>query len=90
MDVIDKTYAPQNFEKAISKKWIDKKFFSQHDLAKKPFSLLLPPPNVTGVLHIGHALDQYIQDTILRYKKLGRLRHILYCWNGSCWHRHSK
>ncbi|AXJ68270.1 valine--tRNA ligase [Mycoplasmopsis bovis] len=70
MDVIDKTYAPQNFEKAISKKWIDKKFFSQHDLAKKPFSLLLPPPNVTGVLHIGHALDQYIQDTILRYKKL--------------------
>ncbi|EIN14961.1 Valyl-tRNA synthetase [Mycoplasmopsis agalactiae 14628] len=70
MDVIDKSYTPSKFEKAISKKWVDKKFFSQHDLTKKPFSLLLPPPNVTGALHIGHALDQYIQDTILRFKKL--------------------
>ncbi|MCE6115011.1 valine--tRNA ligase [Mycoplasmopsis agalactiae] len=70
MDVIDKSYTPSKFEKAVSKKWVDKKIFSKHDLTKKPFSLLLPPPNVTGALHIGHALDQYIQDTILRFKKL--------------------
>nr|WP_318034421.1 class I tRNA ligase family protein [Mycoplasmopsis agalactiae] len=70
MDVIDKSYTPSKFEKAVSKKWVDKKIFSKHDLTKKPFSLLLPPPNVTGALHIGHALDQHIQDTILRFKKL--------------------
>ncbi|AWX70525.1 valine--tRNA ligase [Mycoplasmopsis anatis] len=41
-----------------------------HDERKKPFSILLPPPNVTGKLHLGHALDSYIPDTIIRYKKL--------------------
>ncbi|MBZ4218504.1 valine--tRNA ligase [Mycoplasma tauri] len=70
MKKISKIYSPLEFEKQISQKWINKKFFSKHDLNKKPFSLLLPPPNVTGVLHIGHALDEFIQDTIIRFKKL--------------------
>ncbi|WP_051617836.1 valine--tRNA ligase [Mycoplasmopsis iners] len=67
---IAKKYSPQEIEPQISQKWKDKKFFSTHDEAKRPFTILLPPPNVTGMLHIGHALDTYIQDSILRYKKL--------------------
>ncbi|WP_029513827.1 valine--tRNA ligase [Mycoplasmopsis primatum] len=70
MKEISKNYEPIKFEQDISQKWIDKKFFSKHDLSKKPFSILLPPPNVTGMLHIGHALDEYIQDSIIRFKKL--------------------
>ena len=67
---LDKIYNHETIEKPISKKWQDKKFFSKHDKTKRPFVILLPPPNVTGKLHIGHALDTYIQDTIIRYKKL--------------------
>lgn len=68
--ILDKVYNPKDFEPEIASKWKNKKFFSTHDNAKKPFSLLLPPPNVTGKLHIGHALNTAIQDTIIRYKKL--------------------
>ncbi|PAF54684.1 valine--tRNA ligase [Mycoplasmopsis agassizii] len=53
-----------------NQKWVDKRFFSNHDLRKKPYSIILPPPNVTGNLHIGHALNNYLQDTVIRYKKL--------------------
>ena len=67
---MEKIYNPKEFEAKISKKWEDKLFFSIHDETKKPFSILLPPPNVTGKLHIGHALDTYLQDTVIRYKKL--------------------
>ncbi len=57
-------------EKDKNQKWIINKYFSKHDSAKKPFSIILPPPNVTGQLHLGHAWDGFIQDTIIRYKKL--------------------
>lgn len=67
---MDKIFDPKKFESMISKKWKDKKFFSQHDWNKEPFAILLPPPNVTGKLHIGHALDTYLQDSVIRYKKL--------------------
>ncbi|WP_406615928.1 valine--tRNA ligase [Mycoplasmopsis hyopharyngis] len=67
---MNKLYEPQFFEEQISQKWKNKKFFSIHDETKKPFSILLPPPNVTGKLHIGHALDTFLQDSIIRYKKL--------------------
>ncbi|OAB48969.1 valine--tRNA ligase [Mycoplasmopsis gallinarum] len=70
MKIIEKNYIPQNFEKEISQKWKNEKVFSAHKNYKKPFTILLPPPNVTGMLHIGHALDTYLQDSILRYKKL--------------------
>ncbi|WP_027334944.1 valine--tRNA ligase [Mycoplasmopsis felifaucium] len=70
MKQIDKLYDPKAFESIISKKWIDNKYFSTHDEVKRPFTVLLPPPNVTGMLHIGHALNQYIQDSIIRFKKL--------------------
>ncbi|UUM19213.1 valine--tRNA ligase [Mycoplasma sp. 1018B] len=67
---LDIKYSPENFENIIAKKWIKRKYFSIHDDTKKPFVVLLPPPNVTGILHIGHAFDTYLQDTILRFKKM--------------------
>lgn len=67
---MDKIYNHTLVEKDIDKKWQTKKYFQTHDLDKKPFTILLPPPNVTGKLHLGHALDVYIPDTIIRYKKL--------------------
>ncbi|TPI01964.1 valine--tRNA ligase [Mycoplasma struthionis] len=57
-------------EEKRNAKWIERRFFSKHDKNKKPFTIILPPPNVTGKLHIGHALDGYIQDAVIRYKKL--------------------
>ncbi|QIW62378.1 valine--tRNA ligase [Mycoplasmopsis gallinacea] len=67
---MNKTYEHIKVEKGIDSKWQKKRYFSTHDEMKKPFSILLPPPNVTGKLHLGHALDVYIPDTIIRYKKL--------------------
>ncbi|WP_322959940.1 valine--tRNA ligase [Mycoplasmopsis felis] len=67
---MNKNYNHKLVEKDTERKWRKKKFFINHDLSKKPFSILLPPPNVTGKLHLGHALDSYIPDTIIRYKKL--------------------
>ncbi|MEA4190957.1 valine--tRNA ligase [Mycoplasma sp. 2248] len=67
---MDKIYNHTLVEKDIDKKWQAKKYFQTHDLDKKPFTILLPPPNVTGKLHLGHALDVYIPDTIIRYKRL--------------------
>ena len=67
---MDINYNHNIIEKDKNKKWIEKKFFIKNDLNKKPFSIILPPPNVTGKLHLGHAWDSYIQDTIIRYKKL--------------------
>ncbi|QGZ97948.1 valine--tRNA ligase [Mycoplasma sp. NEAQ87857] len=67
---MNKDYNHKLVEQGIDQKWQEKEYFSTHDLSKKPFSILLPPPNVTGKLHLGHALDVYIPDTIIRYKKL--------------------
>ncbi|TPE58110.1 valine--tRNA ligase [[Mycoplasma] falconis] len=67
---MDKTFNHQIVEEGRNQKWIDSKAFSTHDLSKPPFTVILPPPNVTGKLHIGHALDGYLQDTIIRYKKM--------------------
>ncbi|VEU69324.1 Valine--tRNA ligase (plasmid) [Mycoplasmopsis canis] len=70
---MNKNYDHLEVEKGIEQKWKDKKYFMTHDEKSKPFSILLPPPNVTGKLHLGHALDVYIPDTIIRYKKLKRI-----------------
>ncbi|VEU74416.1 Valine--tRNA ligase [Mycoplasmopsis citelli] len=67
---MNKIYDHKKVEAGIEQKWVKKKFFMTHDKSKKPFSILLPPPNVTGKLHLGHALDVYIPDTLIRYKKL--------------------
>lgn len=67
---MDKKYEHKIVEEGKNQKWIDKEFFSSHDQRKKPYTIILPPPNVTGKLHLGHAWDGYIQDTLIRYKKL--------------------
>ncbi len=64
-------YNPKDFEKRIYEKWIEKKCFrADSNSTKKPFTLMMPPPNITGVLHIGHAATMSIQDCIVRYKRM--------------------
>ncbi|MCR4315536.1 MAG: valine--tRNA ligase [Planctomycetes bacterium] len=66
-----KTYDPHEVEPRIWKLWEDGGFFKgQRDESKKPFCVVIPPPNVTGVLHIGHVLDNTPQDIIVRYKRM--------------------
>lgn len=65
------TYNPNDFEERIYKEWISKKYFeAKVDKKKKPFTVVIPPPNITGQLHMGHALNDSIQDAIVRYKRM--------------------
>ena len=66
-----KTYAPKDIENRHYKKWMDKKYFhAEVDKSKKPFTIVIPPPNITGQLHMGHALDNTMQDIIIRFKRM--------------------
>ena len=68
---LEKTYTPQNIEGRLYQKWMDKKYFSAHvNPDKKPFTVVMPPPNITGQLHMGHALDNTMQDILIRYKRM--------------------
>ncbi len=69
--MMDKTFTPQEFEKRIYQKWCEKKYFTPTpDPNKKPFTIVIPPPNITGQLHMGHALNNTLQDIIVRYKRM--------------------
>ncbi len=66
-----KTYDPKAFEDRIYKYWIDKECFKAHrDPQKKPYTIVIPPPNITGQLHMGHALDETLQDILIRHKRM--------------------
>ncbi len=66
-----KNYAPREFEDRIYKNWCDKNYFAPDPDKKKPaFSIVIPPPNVTGQLHMGHALDETLQDILTRAKRM--------------------
>lgn len=68
---LPKTYDPKQVEKRIYKEWCDKGYFhAEVDDTKKPFTIVIPPPNVTGKLHMGHALDETIQDILVRTKRM--------------------
>lgn len=68
---MDKTYNPHSFESEIYKNWMDKKYFkATRNPNKKPFTIIMPPPNVTSKLHMGHAFQQTIQDIIIRRKRM--------------------
>ena len=68
---LDKHYDPKKFENRIYKAWMDiDAFKAKVDTKKQPFTVVMPPPNITGVLHMGHALDQSLQDAIIRYKRM--------------------
>ena len=71
MKELPKVYEPQNVEKKIYDMWMRCGYFrGEIDPQKKPFSIVMPPPNVTGQLHMGHALDATIQDILTRYKRM--------------------
>lgn len=57
-------------ENGLNEQWISEGYFQEHDLSKEPFTIVIPPPNVTGKLHLGHAWDTTLQDVMIRYKKL--------------------
>ena len=63
-------YNHKQVENGKYKEWLDKKYFEAGDLSKKPYSIVIPPPNVTGKLHLGHAWDTTLQDMIIRYKRM--------------------
>ena len=68
---MDTKYNPSEFENEIYKKWEDGGYFhAEVNKNKKPFTIVMPPPNVTGQLHLGHALNNTIQDIIIRYKRM--------------------
>ena len=68
---LPKTYDPRSFEDRIYKNWCDKKYFTPAvDDGKPAFSIVIPPPNVTGQLHMGHALDETLQDILIRWKRM--------------------
>lgn len=66
-----KTYDPQDIEGRLYAKWLNKKYFhAKVDKSKKPFTIVIPPPNITGQLHMGHALDNTMQDILIRFKRM--------------------
>ena len=68
--MLDKKYDHLKVEKDKYENWKEKGYFTSNDLSKEPFAIVIPPPNVTGVLHLGHAWNTTLQDIIIRYKKL--------------------
>ena len=68
---LEKNYNPSEIEQKLYDKWMEKKYFhAEVDRSKKPFTIVMPPPNITGQLHMGHALDNTMQDIIIRYKRM--------------------
>ena len=68
---LEKTYNPSAIEGKLYDKWLNKKYFhAEVDRTKKPFTIVIPPPNITGKLHMGHALDNTLQDILIRYKRM--------------------
>lgn len=68
---LNKTYDPKDIEDRLYKKWEDNGYFhAEVDHSKKPFTIVMPPPNITGQLHMGHALDNTMQDILIRYKRM--------------------
>ena len=71
MKELEKNYNPSEIEDRLYHKWEEKKYFhAEVDRSKKPFTIVMPPPNVTGQLHMGHALDNTMQDILTRYKRM--------------------
>lgn len=67
---LEPKYNHHKVEEGKYRHWIDKKYFEAGDTSKKPYSIVIPPPNVTGKLHLGHAWDTTLQDMIIRYKRM--------------------
>ncbi len=71
MKELEKTYNPADIEGRLYEKWLNKKYFqAKVNKNKKPFTIVMPPPNITGQLHMGHALDNTMQDILTRFKRM--------------------
>ena len=71
MRELPKVYDPKEVEQSIYQMWVDNGYFhTERDPEKKPFTIVMPPPNVTGQLHMGHAMDASLQDVLIRYKRM--------------------
>lgn len=68
--MLEKKYNHLEVENNKYNTWLEKKYFNSGDLSKEPFCIVIPPPNVTGKLHLGHAWDTTLQDLIIRYKRM--------------------
>ena len=68
---LEKNYNPSDIEGRLYDKWVENKYFhAEVDRSKKPFTIVMPPPNITGQLHMGHALDNTMQDILIRFKRM--------------------
>lgn len=68
---LEKTYNPKAIESKLYEQWCEKKYFhAEVDRSKEPFTIVMPPPNITGKLHMGHAVDNTLQDILIRYKRM--------------------
>ena len=71
MRELAKTYEPKAFEERLYSEWIEKGYFhAEPDENKHPYPIVKPPPNITGQLHLGHAMDCTLQDSIIRFKRM--------------------
>ena len=68
---LEKQYNPKNVEDRIYKSWLDGKYFhAERDESKQTYTIVIPPPNITGQLHMGHALDNTLQDILIRFRRM--------------------
>ena len=68
---LEKNYNPAEIEDKLYTMWQDKNYFhAEVNEDKKPFTIVMPPPNITGQLHMGHALDNTLQDILIRFKRM--------------------
>lgn len=71
LENLSKTYNPKDFEDRLYNYWNDSGYFKAYvDEKKKPYTIMMPPPNVTGSLHMGHALGHTLQDILIRWKRM--------------------
>ena len=78
MDKLPDKYKPADFESDIYNFWLEKGYFhGEISPEKKPYSIVIPPPNITGYLHVGHALNNSLQDIMIRY---ARMKGFAACW----------
>ncbi len=74
---LPKAYEPQKYEDAIYERWETSGFFNPDNLTGEPYSIMMPPPNVTGVLHLGHAMENSLMDTMARYQRMNGKKVLL-------------
>ncbi len=88
MKELAKTYSPASFEDEIYRRWNERGYFKPSGKGE-PFTIVIPPPNVTGQLHMGHALDETLQDILVRYKRMQGYRYALGPRHRPRGHRHA-